>query len=179
MVRLSSTPLGHDSLVVTAAQMRAIEAAIFEAGMPVPALMEKVALRIADWVKGHFPASIYPQVGVLVGPGHNGGDALVVARELWLMGYTVQICCPFSRLKPLTADHRRYAERLGMAVQDSLPLLIERWTVDLWIDGLFGFGLERAIEGQIADLIAIVNQSPAPWLALICPPGCTPTPEPC
>lgn len=139
--------------------------------MPVPALMEKVALRIADWVKGHFPASSYPQVGVLVGPGHNGGDALVVARELWLMGYTVQICCPFSRLKPLTVDHRRYAERLGMAVQDSLPLLTERWTVDLWIDGLFGFGLERVIEGQIADLVATVNQSPAPVVSLDLPSG--------
>lgn len=162
--------LGH-SVVVTAAQMRAIEAAIFEAGMPIPALMEKVALRIADWVKGNFPASNYPHVGVLVGPGHNGGDALVVARELGLAGYAVQIYCPFSRLKPLTADHLRYAERLGLAVQDSLPLSTERWTVDVWIDGLFGFGLERAIEGDLADLIATVNQSSAPVVSIDVPSG--------
>lgn len=156
----------RNAIVVTAAQMRAVEAAMFEAGMPVPALMEKVALRIADWVRAQFSVATHPQVGVLVGPGHNGGDALVVARELSLAGYLVQVCCPVSRMKPLTTDHLRFAERLGIPVYGHCPL-----QVDLWIDGLFGFGLERPIAGDIAALVAAVNQSSAPVVSIDLPSG--------
>ena len=79
-------------IIVTAAQMRDIEAQIFAAGMPVPALMEKVAGLITKHIQNivqnnMFPSSSSssptpssPQAGILVGPGHNGGDALVVAR---------------------------------------------------------------------------------------------------
>ena len=30
-----------------------------------------------------------------IGPGHNGGDGAVIARELFLKGYYVQVWCPF------------------------------------------------------------------------------------
>ena len=69
-----------DRTVVSAAQMRAIEELVFEAGMPVAALMEKVAGAIARRICTLYPSPM--RVGILVGPGHNGGDALVVAREL-------------------------------------------------------------------------------------------------
>ncbi|MFH7243162.1 MAG: NAD(P)H-hydrate dehydratase [Spirulina sp.] len=178
--------------VVTAATMQAIEAAMFEAGMPVAALMEKAAQRMAAWVMARFPPTAYAQVGVLVGPGHNGGDALVMARELAHGGYGVQIISPFERHKPLTADHLRYVRALGLPITSTwplgggrgdldptgdrsgnwgLPMRIGHQTVDLWIDGLFGFGLERPIEGVVADLIAAVNAHPAPVVSLDLPSG--------
>lgn len=178
--------------VVTAAGMRAIESAMFEAGMPVAALMEKAAQRMADWVMAQFPSTAYAQVGILVGPGHNGGDALVMARELARAGYGVQLLSPFERHKDLTADHLRYARALGLPISSTWPLGEGRGdlaptvyrpgnrgvplrtcdqTVDLWIDGLFGFGLERPIEGAAADLIAVVNAHPAPVVSLDVPSG--------
>jgi ADP-dependent NAD(P)H-hydrate dehydratase / NAD(P)H-hydrate epimerase len=102
-------------LIVTAAQMRQVEARVFEAGMPVAALMEKVAGLIFTWMRSHYPFDQFPNVGILVGAGHNGGDALVVARELALAGYQVRLLQPLlspKELQPqkeLTAAHARYA----------------------------------------------------------------------
>ena len=62
-----------EQIVTTAKQMQAIESAMFAAGMPVAALMEKVAGKIAEWIEQRFPCDRAPVVGVLVGPGHNGG----------------------------------------------------------------------------------------------------------
>jgi NAD(P)H-hydrate epimerase len=154
--------------------MQAIESAMFEAGMPVAALMEKAAQRMTAWVIDQFPHTTYGQVGVLVGPGHNGGDALVMARELASAGYGVQIISPFERHKSLTADHLRYAQALGLPITQSTqtPSRSDSWpTVNLWIDGLFGFGLERPIEGAVADLIAAINAHPAPVVSLDLPSG--------
>lgn len=154
--------------VVTAAQMRAIEGQIFEAGMPVAALMEKVAGRITAWVMAHFPVQNYPRVGVLVGPGHNGGDALVAARELCFQGYQVQVCCPCDRPKPLTADHLRFVTSLGITVSSELQPLNDS---DIILDGLFGFGLERPITGPLAQLIDTLNSWPQPRISLDLPSG--------
>lgn len=154
--------------IVTAEQMRAIEGRLFEAGMPVAALMEKVAGRIAAWVVGQFPLQRYARIAVVAGPGHNGGDALVVARELATQGYQVQVCSPADRLKPLTADHLRYVEYLGIPVVKALETL-DSW--DVLIDGLFGFGLERPVEGAMAAVIAAINAANRPVVSIDLPSG--------
>jgi NAD(P)H-hydrate epimerase len=97
-----------------------------------------------------YPASA--RVGVLAGPGHNGGDALVVARELHLQEREVVVFCPLTQLKDLTAQHARYCKSLGIAF---VPEVEQLKNCDLLVDGLFGFGLERPL-GE--ELIAIANQ---------------------
>ncbi|MGG6269167.1 NAD(P)H-hydrate dehydratase [Leptolyngbya sp. AN03gr2] len=138
--------------IVTADQMRSIEHRLFDAGMPVAALMEKVSGRLSDRISNLFPPC---KVGVLVGSGHNGGDALVVARELHFRGYEVRLCCPFSRFKELTDSHLRYAKSLGIPCESDIESLRSS---DFLIDGLFGFGLTRAIEGPILSLINRINE---------------------
>ncbi|MBE9031846.1 NAD(P)H-hydrate dehydratase [filamentous cyanobacterium LEGE 11480] len=150
--------------------MQAIEARIFAADMPVAALMEKVALQIAAQFQVRYPLVDYPQVGVLVGPGHNGGDALVVARELHFRGYGVQVYCPFERLKDLTQSHLRYATTLGIPVQPHCALA----DCDVWLDGLFGFGQSRNITGTVAQLIDAVNATGAPIISIDLPSGIQP-----
>lgn len=155
-----------DGFIVSAQQMRDIEGRIFAAGMPVAALMEKVGLAIAHKFTEKFPPQ---RIGVLVGSGHNGGDALVVARELHYRGYKVVFFSPFSKHKELTNSHAQYAESLGIERCDRLETLLKK--SDVLIDGLFGFGLERDVTGDIALAISSVNQSNLPVISIDLPSG--------
>lgn len=157
-----------EQVVVTAQQMRDIEGRIFEAGMPVAALMEKVAGLITSRVRSLYPSSQPRRVGVLVGPGHNGGDALVVARELHIQGDEVLIYRPISKLKELTAHHAQYAASLGIPIYEQISPL---YKCDLIIDGLFGFGLTRTIGSEIADAINQLNQQALPVVSIDIPSG--------
>lgn len=114
-----------EQFAVTAEQMRQIEERVFVAGMPVAALMEKVAGLIASRIQAIYlladdknPQS--KSVGILVGPGHNGGDALVVARELHFQGYKVSLYLAFPKLKELTSQHARYARSIGIPFLNKL-----------------------------------------------------------
>ncbi|WP_199312821.1 NAD(P)H-hydrate dehydratase [Microcoleus sp. FACHB-672] len=153
-------------IAVTAEQMRAVEARVFDAGMPVAALMEKVAGLIIRRIQTLYPMPV--RVGVLVGPGHNGGDALVVARELHFKGYEVSIYRACSQLKELTDQHAHYATRLGIPSYEVIDALKDS---ELLIDGLFGFGLERPLEGSIADAINQINTWGKPVLSIDLPSG--------
>lgn len=154
--------------LVTADQMRAIEARGFEAGMPVEALMEKVGGLIARRAQALYPLANWARVGVLVGPGHNGGDALVVARELAFAGYAVRFYQPLVRLKPLTEAHARYGRNLGI-VQVSQPQALA--DCDWLLDGLFGFGLTRELTGPVAEAIDQINRWGKPVLSIDLPSG--------
>ncbi len=154
--------------VVTAQQMRKIESRIFKAGMPVSALMEKVGGLIAQRIQALYPYENTPRIGILAGPGHNGGDALVVARELYSQRYQVQICRPLPRAKDLTEQHANYVASLGMEISQGVEAL---QLCDVIVDGLFGFGLERPIEGAIADLVQQLNSWSQPIVSIDLPSG--------
>lgn len=154
--------------LVTATQMQRVESLLFAQGLPVAALMEKAGLGLAVVIEGHYPRLDYPRVCVLAGPGHNGGDALVVARELLLAGRQVWVCCPVSLGKDLTRAHRQFFESLGGQVVDGTA----DWPIaDLWVDGLFGLGLTRNIEGAAARAIEQVNAAGKPVVAIDLPSG--------
>ena len=155
-------------VVVSAEQMRQTEERIFANGMPIPALMEKAALLMSDRVQQLYPKSKFPKIGILIGPGHNGGDALVIARELYLQGYQILVYYPFENVKDLTAQHARYAQFLGIDFTQDIQLLQH---CDLLIDGLFGFGLTRPLVGVIAEVIEQVNQWPQPIISIDLPSG--------
>ncbi|MGB3513987.1 MAG: NAD(P)H-hydrate dehydratase [Microcoleaceae cyanobacterium] len=147
-----------EKFIVTATQMRQIEERIFACGMPVAALMEKVAGLVSRKIikRLNKTSSLRTgfKIGILVGPGHNGGDALVIARELYFQGYEITIYCPFSGLKELTNSHAQYLQSLGINFVDKISPLKN---CDLLIDGLFGFGLEREITGDLAENVNQIN----------------------
>ena len=159
--------LAIQSVLVTAEQMQQIEGRLFEAGMPVAALMEKVSGRLTQWFidrygppKGH--------IGVLAGPGHNGGDALVVARELHHAGYRVSIYQPFSRFKDLTKQHAKYAKGLRIPFVRVVEDLADCEAI---VDGWFGFGLTRPITDELAADIEQINQQTAAVFSIDLPSG--------
>ncbi len=160
------------SFLVTAEQIQHIEQRIFDAGMPVSALMEKVSGLFVQWLLSRLASNYVHQssceVGILAGPGHNGGDALVVARELHLLGYKVKVYQPFSHCKPLTAQHASYAQSLGIIFVNSSTDLI---SCNVIVDGLFGFGLTRPITDSLADDIDRINQQNIPIFSIDLPSG--------
>lgn len=109
------------------------------------------------------------------GPGGNGGDALVVARRLAIEGVEVAIArfgpAPVgdagTQLAVCSAMRLPTSEMLDSEAAAGLcatrPALV--------VDGLYGTGLARAIDGVAAQIVAAMNASGAPILALDVPSG--------
>ena len=137
-----------EHLIVSSEQMQKIENEMFSMGMPVEALMEKVGIGISSWILDR-QGLIENGAIVLVGPGHNGGDGLVVARELYMAGVDISIWCPFPLKKELTQKHFDYAIHIGIENMKNKP---DPNSDSLWIESLLGLGQSRIISEDIVDL---------------------------
>lgn len=157
-----------ETAIVSAEQMSQIEEQVFAAGMPVAALMEKAARLCFEKIKSLYPVTQFKSVGIIVGPGHNGGDALVIARELYLAGYQVKVYRPFFKLKTLTAQHASYVASLGTAFYEEIESLKECQSI---VDGLFGFGLTRDLPEEIIQAIDLLNSWSKPVVSIDLPSG--------
>ena len=164
-------PRDAEHLLVSSTQMATLEQQLFASGLPVEALMEKAALAVArrleqpDW----WPQLQQRGALVLVGPGHNGGDGLVVARELHLAGIAVRIWSPFERHKPLTAAHLRHARWLDIPALDHPP---DPGDPAVWIDALFGIGQSRPPGEALETLLEQrQQQQPGRLIAIDGPSG--------
>ena len=105
-------------LVVYSKQMLDLENVIFSQGMPQEALMEKVGIQLSKWLLQR-KSLLKEGVVVLLGPGHNGGDGAVIAKELFLKGYLVKLWCPFPLKKTLTINYVNYLTSLGCLLYTS------------------------------------------------------------
>jgi hydroxyethylthiazole kinase-like uncharacterized protein yjeF len=134
-----------------------------------PPLMDQAGLAAAD-----FAAEIVGQdkarILVLAGPGNNGGDAYVCAEHLKARGHAVTLCST-APTQPLPAEATVARQAWLDAGGRILPALPDIHDCDLIIDGLFGVGLSRPIEGIAAAWIAAIVQAHCPVLALDIPSG--------
>ena len=106
---------------------------------------------------------------VLAGPGNNGGDALDCAARLADSGAAVHVVL-LAAPERLTADASAALQRArasGALFSAQLPS--ERWS--LVVDGLFGIGLQRALEGAARALVETINALDCTVLALDVPSG--------
>jgi ADP-dependent NAD(P)H-hydrate dehydratase / NAD(P)H-hydrate epimerase len=150
--------------ILRVAQIRAVEAA--NAASP---LMERAGLAAAT-VARDLLAEGLPRALVLAGPGNNGGDAFVVARLLksWFFDVLVAFSGDAARLsRDAAAAHQAWLAAGGT----TLSQWPERGDFGLIVDGLFGIGLTRAVEGTPARWIERANASRARVLALDIPSG--------
>ena len=136
-------------LVVYSNQMLELENEIFSQGMPLEALMEKVGIQISKWLlKRKY--LLKEGVVVLIGPGHNGGDGAVIAKELFLKGYLVNVWCPFPLKKALTINYINYLTSLGVKKLVEPPNPERK---NLWIDAVFGNNQKRKVDDELIDLV--------------------------
>ena len=74
--------IDSEHLIVDSKQMLILEKEMFSDGMPQEALMEKAGIQISRWLLKKKPL-LNNGITVFIGPGHNGGDGAVIARELF------------------------------------------------------------------------------------------------
>ncbi|MBI3936209.1 MAG: NAD(P)H-hydrate dehydratase [Betaproteobacteria bacterium] len=158
----------HATPVYLTEEMRQIE--LKAAALPrPPALMEKAGLaaaRVARELLGDHGEPVL----IVAGPGNNGGDALVVARHLRQWFFNVTVVFTGQREK-LSADARSALDAwlaAGGEITTAMPPR-RRWS--LVVDGLFGIGLERELEGEYAGLVTAINACDAPRIAIDVPSG--------
>lgn len=187
--RQGEAPPGE--LLLDAAAARRIDRRTIESlGIPAFTLMESAGRACVDELERWWsergealPPSgtdSGPGVLVLVGPGNNGGDGLVIARTLWNRGVRACVLVPTGRgaLERASDEVRRNAslwDRTGASWVDEAfasarleGLLREAPVV---VDALFGTGLGRDLTGVFAALVEAVNASATPVLAVDLPSG--------
>ncbi|HEX8061945.1 MAG TPA: NAD(P)H-hydrate dehydratase [Allosphingosinicella sp.] len=130
--------------ILTAAEMRAAEAAAIAAGTPAAELMEKAGAAAAEAIwrfAGPLPALI------LCGSGNNGGDGYVIARHLAERGSKVRIA---ALAEPKTLE----ARAARAAWPGSVEPLDEAQPAPLLVDALFGIGLARPLDPALAGRLS-------------------------
>ncbi len=141
---------------LTAAEMRAVDAASADFGMPGSVLMENAGEALARAALKE--AGEGGRFFILCGLGNNGGDGLVVARKLAALGKTVFVELT-GEGTALQHDAARNFEALKACGITPAPIPPELGAGpgDVVIDALLGTGLSRAPEGRIAEAIGRIS----------------------
>jgi hydroxyethylthiazole kinase-like uncharacterized protein yjeF len=161
--------------VVTSATMREIDkGTIEEYGIPGTVLMERAGLAVVSRLKELFGKK---RVVVVAGPGNNGGDGIVVAKELHNEGWDVEAFL-ISRPENLKGDalsQYNSAVKLGVRMRPVEELLTRRSSIfrkhSVIIDAIFGTGLSKNITGRILEVIRVINGSGLPIISVDIPSG--------
>ena len=137
-------------------------------------LMERAARQLTKWLSREFGPCM--GIHVFVGPGNNGGDGLAVARQLAEMSFVVTVYLVKISDK-LSPDAKTNLERLKSQEKGRIRTIEHKEHFpkigkgEVVIDGLFGSGLNRPLQGLPADLIHHLNGCKATRIAIDIPSG--------
>lgn len=145
--------------VLTAAQMRAVDARTIELGIPGIVLMENAGHRVVEFLQEKFAPLSSQRVVILCGKGNNGGDGFVVARQLHtrLRPKSLQVVLAGQPedLKGEAAENFRMLSACRLPVERSITPEMRLATIV--VDALLGTGLPGPARGPMADLIRDIN----------------------
>lgn len=151
--------------LLSCAEMAKADAFAIAGGVPGRVLMEAAGAAVAAAAMERHARR---PVVVLCGPGNNGGDGFVAARRLRKAGWPVRLVL-FGSVGSLKGDAAWAAgtwtgavEQWSSSTLDDAPLVI---------DAIFGAGLSRPVDGEIAAAIALVNARKLPIVAVDVPSG--------
>lgn len=146
--------------ILTAAQMRSIEAAAIASGEVTGLeLMERAGRGVVEAIFAEWPEMRAGSLRavVLCGPGNNGGDGFVVARLLKGWGWQVQVMALGPTLTPDALAAR--AAWTGAVVGPEALDWPDFRAADLVVDAMFGTGLGRDIAPGVWGLLEMAKTS--------------------
>ncbi len=150
--------------LVNVQEMRRIEQAADAGGHSYATMMELAGQAVADIATGLTLVEPGERVLVLVGPGNNGGDGLVAARFLRERDHEITLYLWKRDIKGDDNFRKLKQRRRGTTIlwADNDPgyakLREEIGRSELIIDALLGTGVSRAIDGQLAEILAAVKE---------------------
>lgn len=154
--------------VLSVAEARAIDRDAAERlGMPTVLLMENAARSVAEVAR-----SLGERFVVVAGAGNNGGDGLAAARHLgWRRCVVHLLAEPDPAKAPDAALQARILRAAGCPlVVGALPdVAAHRGAV--WIDALFGTGLDRELRGAARTWVEAFARAVGPKLCVDIPSG--------
>jgi NAD(P)H-hydrate epimerase len=166
--------------ILNAAQMREADRhTIGDIGIPSLVLMENAGRQVVAAMEAAYEARLDGKVAVLCGRGNNGGDGFVVARTLAQRGIETAVFV-VAALAEVRGDARTNLDilgRLGITVvevndEQSWELhFSEIAQCSLIVDAMFGTGLKSPLAGMMETVVADVNASGIPIVAIDLPSG--------
>src|SRR5947207_3362628 len=166
--------------VLNSAQMReADRRTIEEIGIPSLVLMENAGRQTVAAMEAMYSDLAERHVAVLCGRGNNGGDGFVVARTLIQRGVDVSVFL-VGQVGDVRGDARTNLEilgRLGLTVVEIADS--QAWELHfseigdctLIVDAIFGTGLNAPVSGLMETVVADINASAIPVVAIDLPSG--------
>ena len=161
--------------ILTTSQIKELDKrTIEEENSSSEALMERAAEALSNAICQLFKEP--RDFKVFAGPGNNGGDAMAVARMLSNRGHHVEVWL-FNPKGNLSADCQTNAERLFDCQNVSFSEVTTHFApptlyrTDVVIDGLFGSGLNKPLDGGFAHVVKYINASPATVVSIDIPSG--------
>jgi hydroxyethylthiazole kinase-like uncharacterized protein yjeF len=152
----------------TAEQVRRIDRiAIDDCGIAGFELMRRAADAVFATLRRRWPDA--RRIAVLAGHGNNGGDALLVGGLALQHGLDVDA---FAMTDTPAGDAARARDSFLEAGGRIARFADADFAgADVIVDGVFGTGLARAVEGEAAAIIERANRSGVPVLAVDIPSG--------
>jgi NAD(P)H-hydrate epimerase len=148
--------IGIRMYIVTTSQMQAAERAADASGLSYDQMMENAGHAVAQAIEERFDITD-ARVLILVGPGNNGGDGLVVARYLAQSGALVTVFVWQRSTEEdenwvlLDATGVEKIKSEDQAGQARLAHLLGE--TEIIVDALLGTGVSRPIGGSLAELL--------------------------
>jgi len=145
--------------VLTAAQMREVDRRTSEMGVPSLVLMENAGHRVTELLAQAYAPIRMQRIVVMCGKGNNGGDGLVVARQLCTRLHPdalhVVLAGDPAEMKGDAAANFKMLQVAGCPV--SFDITPEMEAATLIVDALLGTGIHGAAEGRSLELIRAIN----------------------
>jgi hydroxyethylthiazole kinase-like uncharacterized protein yjeF len=147
--------------ILTTAETSAADAAAIAAGTPATTLMERAGAAVAEAILARFAPQ---RTVVLCGPGANGGDGYVVARLLAGRGWPVEVQTLGEPTRPDAAAARdQWSGPVAPLAADAGEAL--------FVDALFGAGLNRPLDGVALAVAQRLATQPERVVAVDVPSG--------